>query len=60
MVFRTYYNSRSISIIKKIVKAEDLDVAIRIFDDAIGDTIIEANGSKEEIAILKDVFKIIY
>lgn len=58
--FRAYYNGRSIKIIEDIIRAEDLDAEVKIYTDALGDTIIEVTGDKETIKTVKDIFNCVY
>lgn len=58
--FRTYYNGRSIKIIEDIIRAEDLDAEVKIYTDALGDTIIEVTGDKETIETVKDIFNCVF
>ena len=55
--FRTYYNARSVKMIRAIIKNEDLEVTLNHFTDALGDSIIEADGYAEDIKILREIFR---
>ena len=57
MTFRTYYNSRSIRLVKTIIKNEDLHVILNVFTDALGDDIIEVKGKREDIKTLKAIYE---
>jgi len=59
MTFRTYYNSKTIVNTERIIDAEELNLKVTIKDDALGDTIIEVKGDKEEVKIFKQIFEMI-
>jgi len=59
MVFKTYYNSKSIYLVDAIIACEHLDVSRRVFDNALGDTMIEVVGSKEEMKIFKEIYAMV-
>lgn len=58
-IFRTEVSSKAIKTIKAIIKSEDLNVEISIKDNALGDTMIEAKGSSNEIRILRSVYNMV-
>lgn len=57
--FRTYMNNKAMNMIKNVIRAEDLDVAITVENNAIGDTMIVAVGDKEDIETLAIVYEMI-
>lgn len=59
MKFRTHYNSKSADLVATIIENEDLDVAVKKFVDALGDTVIEVVGCKEEVKIFKEIYAMV-
>ena len=59
MTFRTYFNSIAKRTIKDIIRTEDLNATITVKDNAVGDTIIEVAGPKEDIRVLADIFQMV-
>lgn len=57
--FRTYYNSKSVKLVNAIIANECLEITWKRIEDAIGDTIIEATGSANDIAILKEIYEMV-
>lgn len=58
-IFRTELSSKAITLIKKIIKAECMNVKIEIKDNAIGDTVITVKGSTAEIKVLRSIFEMV-
>ena len=56
---RIYKNSKSVKLVKDIIRNEDLDVKVSYIVDAIGDSMIVIRGEVEEIEILEDVYSIV-
>lgn len=59
MTFRTYFTSASEMLARAIIETEDLDLECKEVDDALGDTMLEVNGSKEEVRIFKEIFTMV-
>lgn len=59
MTFRTYFNSKSAKLVDSIIKTEDLHVSWETVVDALGDTMIEARGAKDDVQILRDIFTMV-
>lgn len=59
MTFTTQYNSKSIYLVSAIVAVEQLEVSIAVTTNALGEDIINAFGSKEEIRILKEIYTMV-
>ena len=57
--FRAYYNSKTVALISKIIKNEDLDIAWAVEVDALGDSVIKAKGTSSDIVVLKEMFNMI-
>lgn len=55
--FRTYYNSKSMILINKIIETEELNIKLSVVNDAIGDTVIKAYGRTDEIRLLQAIFE---
>ena len=56
-MFRTYYNSRSIKLLPTIIRSKELDVTWKAEVDALGDSVIVATGSREDIQTLREIFE---
>ena len=56
---RIYKNSKSVKLVKDIIRNEDLDVKVSYIVDAIGDSMIVIRGEVEEIEILEDVYSMV-
>ena len=59
MKFSTCFSSKSIDLVSAIISKEDLDVILTVGVNALGDTVIEAEGSKEDISILKEIYQMV-
>lgn len=59
MTFRTHFTSASEMLARAIIETEDLDLKCREVDDALGDTMLEVSGSKNEIRIFKEIFTMV-
>ena len=53
MIFRTYFTSTTKMLAKAIIESEDLSLVCKETENALGDTILEVSGSKEEVKIFK-------
>ena len=60
MKFRTNYNSKSAALVASIIENEDLAVSVNTTVDALGDTVIVASGSREDVLVLRSVFEMVY
>lgn len=58
-IFRTYYNSKATYLFNAIIRTEDLDVTWAKVETTLGDTMIEAYGSPEDIEVLKEVYNMV-
>lgn len=56
MIFRTYYTSTTAMLTNAIIESEDLDLVWAKVVNALGDTMIEVSGSKEDVGIFKAIF----
>lgn len=52
-------NSKNIWLAHAIIEIEDLDLSWTVFVNALGDSMIEFNGSKEEVRIFIDVYRMV-
>lgn len=59
MLFTTYFTSATELLAKAIIEAEDLDLKIREFDNALGDTMLEVKGSKEDVRSFIEIFRMV-
>lgn len=59
MIFTTYFTSARELLVKAIIDTEDLDLETREFENALGDTMLEVSGSKEDIRIFMEVFRMV-
>jgi len=59
MLFTTYFTSATELLAKAIIETEDLNLEVREFDNALGDTMLEVKGSKEEIRIFIEIFRMV-
>lgn len=59
MIFTTYFTSTRELLVKAIIDTEDLDLETREFENALGDTMLEVSGSKEDIRIFMEVFRMV-
>lgn len=57
MTFRTHFTSTRELLAKAIIETEDLDLECKEVDNALGDTMLEVSGSKEEVRIFKEIFE---
>ena len=57
--FIVLYNSKIEWLVKAIIKTEDLDLSYAILGNALGDTVIEVRGRKEEIGIFKEIYTMV-
>lgn len=56
MTFKTYYNSKSVELVRTIATTEDLQISYKLTSDALGDAVLEVTGNKEDIRILKEIY----
>ena len=59
MTFRTEFTSAREMLAKAIIETEDLDLECKEVDNALGDTMLEVIGSKEEIRIFKEIYTMV-
>lgn len=59
MIFTTYFTSTRELLAKAIIETESLDLETREFENALGDTMLEVSGSKEEIRIFMEIFRMV-
>lgn len=59
MLFTTYFTSATELLAKAIIENEDLDLEVREFDNALGDTMLEVKGSKEDVRIFIEIFRMV-
>ena len=59
MIFRIYYTSTTVMLVNAIIESEDLDLVWEKVNNALGDTMIEVIGSKEEIRIFKEIYEMV-
>lgn len=59
MLFTTYFNSATELLAKAIIENEDLDLKVRDFENALGDTMLEVKGSKEEVRFFIEIFRMV-
>ena len=54
-----YYTGRNLELVRSIIDTEDLTLDIRIAGNALGDTMIEIFGNKEDVSIFVQIAKMI-
>lgn len=59
MLFTTYFTSATELLAKAIIESENLDLEVREFDNVLGDTMLEVNGSKEDVRIFVEIFRMV-
>jgi hypothetical protein len=59
MIFTTYFTSATELLAKAIIENEDLDLEVRDFENALGDTMLEVKGSKEDVRIFIQIFRMV-
>ena len=59
MLFTTYFTSATELLAKAIIENEELDLEVREFDNALGDTMLEVKGSKEDVRIFIQIFRMV-
>lgn len=59
MLFATYFTSATELLAKAIIENEELDLEVREFDNALGDTMLEVKGSKEDVRIFIQIFRMV-
>ena len=59
MLFTTYFTSATELLAKAIIENEDLDLEVRDFENALGDTMLEVKGSKEDVRIFIEIFRMV-
>lgn len=59
MLFTTYFTSATELLAKAIIENEDLDLEVRDFENALGDTMLEVKGSKEDVRIFIQIFRMV-
>lgn len=59
MLFTTYFTSATELLAKAIIESEDLDLEVRDFENALGDTMLEVKGSKEDVRIFIEIFRMV-
>lgn len=57
--FRTEMSRKAMNTIKAIIKTEDLGIKISIEESSLGDTLIVANGSANEIKTLRGIYNMV-
>lgn len=57
--FIVLYNSKTEWLVNAIIKTEDLDLSWSTHENALGDTVIEVRGRKEEIRTFKEIFTMV-
>ena len=57
--FRTEMSRKAMNTIKAIIKTEDLGINISIEESSLGDTLIVANGSVNEIKTLRNIYNMV-
>lgn len=59
MLFTTYFTSATELLAKAIIENEGLDLEVRDFENALGDTMLEVKGSKEDVRIFIQIFRMV-
>ena len=59
MMFTTYYNSKNAWLVNAIIETEDLSLCWYTFVNALGDTMVAVSGSKEEVRIFIDIYRMV-
>lgn len=59
MIFTTYFTSARELLAKAIIENEELDLEVRDFENALGDTMLEVKGSKEDVRIFIQIFRMV-
>lgn len=59
MTFRTEFTSAREMLAKAIIETEDLDLECKEVDNALGDTMLEVSGSKQEVRIFKEIYTMV-
>jgi len=59
MTYTTYNNSKNAWLVNAIIETEDLDLCWSVFVNALGDSMIEVNGNKEDLRIFIDVYRMV-
>lgn len=59
MKITVLYSSRSEKLINDIIKTENLSVVVERSENAIGDSIINVKGEKEEVQTLLEIYKMV-
>jgi len=59
MLFTTNFTGATELLAKAIIENEDLELEVRDFENALGDTMLEVKGSKEEVRIFIEIFRMV-
>ena len=59
MTFRTHFTSAREMLAEAIIETEDLDLERKEVDNALGDTMLEVIGSKQEVRIFIDIYRMV-
>lgn len=59
MTFRTEFTSAREMLAEAIIETEDLDLKCKEVDNALGDTMLEVSGSKQEVRIFKEIYTMV-
>lgn len=57
--FIVLHNSKNAWLVHAIIETEDLNLSWSTHENALGDTVIEVYGSKEEVRIFKEIFAMV-
>lgn len=52
-------NSKTVEVVMSIVRSEDLDVSLSFETNAIGDTVIVASGSRDDVSLLCEIYDMV-
>jgi hypothetical protein len=59
MLLTTYFTSATELLAKAIIENEELDLEVRDFENALGDTMLEVKGSKEDVRTFIQIFRMV-
>lgn len=59
MKYAVHNNSKNAWLVNAIIETEDLDLSWVAFVNALGDSMIEVSGNKEDLRIFIDVYRMV-
>ena len=59
MTYTMYHNSKNAWLAHAIIETEDLDLSWAVFENALGDSMIEVSGSKEEVRMFIEIYRMV-